>query len=148
MKGWIIGILIILIFVGVVYAYNNPQLLTNIQKIQIGTPSDSIEEINNNFATYENKSVKVSGKLFGIIPEKDIYESLNAIYNTSALFPHPIATIKYQLTDSQGYYLYLSATNRDLTDYIGKTLTIQGIIKFGYDGFLTPQYYIELSKIY
>ena len=142
MKAWLI-ITILLIFVGVIYVYNNPEILTNI-KLQIRTETP-IEEINNNPATYENNSVKVSGKLFSTIPDMYIYESED-------VFENPKTIINHKIVDTQGYYLYLTAPGRDLIDYVGKDLTIEGTIKSGYDckgvwgcNFL---YYIELSKIF
>jgi len=102
----------------------------------------SLETLNNNFASYENQTVRVSGTFY-LIGGFLIYDSSDYLSN------HHIADADYKLIDSQGFYLFVSATGRDMSGYNQKTVSLEGTIKHGYDCLMScsSQYYFELSKV-
>jgi len=87
MKSWIIGIIIVLIFVGVVYAYNNPQVFSSISsgfqsttsttstsQISIECPTDFQsalkQDIENSFQSYREK--RPAGEFYYGVPEETL----------------------------------------------------------------------------
>lgn len=106
----------------------------------------SIEEINNNPDNFENKSVKVNG-LFIVIVGYGLED------NTCSI----IGLADYKLVDSQGLQLFIYAPNRDLSQYNGQTITVEGVVKPTYDSKTNfnpysvtcykSGYYLEFSRI-
>jgi len=108
MKSWLI-ILIILIFVGVVYAYNNPQILTSIKNnIQTITPAfTSIGDILKNPEKYENNSVIILGKYTYALLGSDEF-----------------------LVDDQGYQIRIDCKESSRTFNLGEKYKATGIVTF------------------
>jgi len=104
MRNWSI-VLIILIFAGIVYGYNNPSILSSISnKISIPTASyDSIEDIAKNCEKYNGRQVYVRGTL----------------YYTMGL--------DYQLHDDKGYWIWVDTPSYRNLDQ-GKVYTLNGTL--------------------
>jgi len=108
-KWIIIGLIL---FFGLVYVYNNPEIFKKITGMlsSIGTKYDSIEAIANNCNAYVGKQVTIRGTIYGIIDN----------------------TIK----DDEGYWIWVATPPHRVLNY-GETYTLTGTIKYDKMGYRT-----------
>lgn len=127
-KSVIIGIVIGFVLGYVFVAYGESFLNTSSIASFLSPNSASIQDINANPVIFVNKSISVKGTFSQIVP---------------------LTNIDYEIVDSQGLRLLVSAPNRDLSSYNGKDVTVEGIIKSNNCSgkMFCTSLYLEMSRI-